>query len=329
MPLFAGGSVSGSSDAARLTATASRRNMGRAILGTRHQVLMTYVNLLSIDAQIDAWQEELKALDSLVGHIELGQEAGKYSRVDLLKTKVQQQNIVTKNQALQMARETNYATLMALLGESRESEVLFQLVPVDEIDTDIDLLPAAALMDSAMVRRSDLKALEDLAAAQRFNVSVVGGGRWPQVSIGGNFSGAHGGSINYDDTYWSVNAMVSLPLLDMGRRKNLTLKADQVARSAELDVQDLEGRIRAEVTAALAAVTNSRNNITTQQITLELAEEISRLEQLKYDSGRGDIDNLLKSLSSQRVAEASVTQSRHDLLIALNNLQLTIEGECR
>ena len=32
---------------------------------------------------------------------------------------------------------------------------------------------------------------------------------------------------------------------------------------------------------------------------------------------------------SQRVAEAALTEARHNLLIALNSLQLTIEGECR
>ncbi len=329
MPVYSGGSVSGSRNAARLIATASVHNMSRAVLAIRHRVLTTYISILTLDEQIIAWQEELKALESLLNHIELGQKAGKYSRVDFLKTKVQQQNTLTRNQALQMSRETSYAALLVLMGEPRDSVIQFNLQPVPEADISYEQLSATALLDSALIRRSDLQAMKDLAAAQRFNVSVMSGSRLPQVSIGGNFSGAHGGNIDFDDTFWSINAMVSLPLLDMGRRKNLSAKANQIARNAEFNVQDLEGLIRAEVTAAFAAVTNSRNNILTQQTTLELADEISRLDQLRYDSGRGDIDNLLKSLSNRRIAEAALTQSRHDLLIALNNLQLTIEGECR
>ena len=73
----------------------------------------------------------------------------------------------------------------------------------------------------------------------------------------------------------------------------------------------------------------AKSNIATQQTTLELATEVSRLEQLRYDTGRGDIDNLLKSKSGQSMAEASLAEARHNLLIALNSLQLTIEGECR
>jgi len=303
--------------------------MSHAVKGIRHQVLKTYVGLLSTDARIAASHAELNALNSLAGHIQLGQEAGKYSRVDLLKTQVQQQSVKAMNETLQLERSTGYANLMALLGEENRSENQYELRPLNSSAAEHPGLMTEALVDSALTRRTDLKALRDLAAAQRFNASAIGGSRLPQISVGGNFSGTHGGTNDFDDTFWSVNATVSLPLLDMGRRKNLAKKADLTAQSAALQVVDMEGQIRAEVVAAEAAVVNSRNNIEIQQSTLDLATEISRLENLRYESGRGDIDNLLKSLASQRVAEAALTQARNNLLTAWNNLQLTIEGECR
>ena len=329
LPIYTGGSVSGSKDAARRVALASQGNMSHAVKGIRHQVLKTYVGLLSTDARIAASHAELNALNSLAGHIQLGQEAGKYSRVDLLKTQVQQQSVKAMNETLQLERSTGYANLMALLGEENRSENQYELRPLNSSAAEHPGLMTEALVDSALTRRTDLKALRDLAAAQRFNASAIGGSRLPQISVGGNFSGTHGGTNDFDDTFWSVNATVSLPLLDMGRRKNLAKKADLTAQSAALQVVDMEGQIRAEVVAAEAAVVNSRNNIEIQQSTLDLATEISRLENLRYESGRGDIDNLLKSLASQRVAEAALTQARNNLLTAWNNLQLTIEGECR
>lgn len=329
LPLYGGGSVSGTRESARLSASASRTATDRAILGIRHQVLVTYVGILSLDAQMKAWQAQKEALDSLLGHIKLGQEAGKYSRVDLLKTQVEQQNVTMMAEALKLSRETRYASLMALLGENQNEIVTYELVPVDDAVLEFFVPPTAALVDSALTNRGDLQAMKDRAAAQHMNARAVKGTRLPQVSIGGNFSGSHGGTTDFDDTYWSVNATVSIPLFDMGRRKNLTTKANMTARSAELEVLNLESMIRAEVSAALAAVANAQSNITTQQIMVELATEVSRLEHLRYDSGRGDIDNLLKSESGQSLAEASLADARHNLLIAINNLQLTIEGECR
>jgi len=329
MPIYTGGSVSGTRDAARLKAEASRGNLSHAVLGIRHQVLKTYMDLLSVDARIVAWQDELNALNSLVSHIELGQEAGKYSRVDLLKTQVQQQNVVSMTHSLQLQRITGYASLMALRGEKSENGQRYDLIRLEDSTFDPPLQMTEALVDSAIIRRSDLRAMRDLAAARRFNASAISGSRLPQISVGGNFSGSHGGTIDFDDTFWSVNATVSVPLLDMGRRKNLSQKADLSAQSAALKVVDMEGKIRAEVIAAKSAFVNSQNNIKIQLSTLELASEISRLETLRYESGRGDIDNLLKALASECMAEAALMQARHNLLIAWNKLQLTIEGECR
>ncbi len=329
MPLYAGGSVSGTRESAKLSASASKVATQREILVMRHQVFVTYVSILSLEAQMNAWQAQKEALDSLVGHIELGQKAGKYSRVDFLKTKVEQQNVTMKAESIKLARETQYAALVSMLGETNNMDVIYELVPVGNNGSQSLLPSAAALVDSALANRGDLQAMKRMAAAQRFNVSVVKGSRLPQVSVGGNFSGSHGGTIDFDDTFWSVNATVSIPLLDMGRRKGLANKADMIARSSELDVLDLEAKIKAEVTSALAMVANAERNIETQHTTIELAQEVDRLEQLRYDSGRGDIDNLLKSKSGKSMAEASLAEARHNLLIALNNLQLTIEGECR
>jgi outer membrane protein TolC len=186
-----------------------------------------------------------------------------------------------------------------------------------------------ALVDSALARRSDLRALEDVAAAQRARAAVVHGSRRPQVRVAGRLTGTHGGTIDYDDTFWSVDATMTLPLMDMGRRKNLSRRADLDARAAELNVRDLEGRIRAEVAAALARVTARRSDVDTQWAAMELAAEFRRLERLKYDAGRGDIDNLLRARSGWRVAEAAWIRACYDLFVALDNLQLTSEGEGR
>ncbi len=329
LPIYNGGTLGGIKDSARRAASASEKTTNRVILGTRHQVLATYVTILSLDAQLVAWQNQNEALNSLVSHIELGKDAGKFSRVDLLKTKVEQQNVSMKTQSLEQSRATSYASLMALLGETGPEQIQYKLVPIDDAEQNLTVPSFTALVDSALANRGDLQAMKEMAAAQNSNVRVVNGSRLPQVSVGGNFSGSHGGNIDFDDTFWSVNATVSIPLLDMGRRKNMTVKAEMTARSAELDVLDKEGKIRAEVTAVLAAFATAKRNILTQQITLELATEVSRLEELRYNSGRGDIDNLLKSKAGKSLAEASLAGAKYNLVIALNNLQLTIEGECR
>ncbi len=329
VPLLGWGTVSGARESARLAARAGSDAARRTALEIRHRVLATYVGLLSLDARIAALEEELTALDSLVGHIELGWKTGQYSRVDVLKARVDYQTTTTRLRELEATRQGHYADLMALLGEDEVAPGRYRLVPIRLADTDTVLPPLADLVRQALHRRSDLQAARSAAAARRAAARIASGSRLPQVSIGGKLTGVYAGTIDYDDTYWSVDAMVSVPLFDMGRRKNLARKADLNARSAELDVKELEGRIRAEVAAALADIERARSAIATQQTALALATEVSRLEQLRYDSNRGDIDNLLRSRAQRRLAEASLIQARHDFVIALDNLQLVIEGDER
>ena len=329
VPLLGWGTIGGARDAARLAAAAGSAAARRAAREIRHRVVATYVGLLSLDARIDALNHELAALDTLVAHIELGWRAGQYSRVDLLKARVERQTTTTRLRELQAARQGRYADLMALLGEKDVTPGHYRLVPVQPAAADTALPPRDALIARALSRRSDLRAAARTAAARRAAARSAAGSRWPQLSVGGRLTGVRAGTIDYDDTYWSVDATISMPLLDMGRRKNLARKADLEARSAELGVAELAGRIRAEVTAALADVARARSEVAAQQTTLELAGEVSRLEQLRYDARRGDIDHLLRALAERRLAEAALIQARHDLVIALDNLQLAIGGDER
>jgi len=50
---------------------------------------------------------------------------------------------------------------------------------------------------------------------------------------------------------------------------------------------------------------------------------------LKYDNGRGNIDDLLQAKAKQKLSEARLVKSRYDLLVALKNLRKTIEGDIK
>ena len=51
LPIYGGGSVTSARESARLSAQASNTATDRAILRVRHQVLVTYVDILSLDAK--------------------------------------------------------------------------------------------------------------------------------------------------------------------------------------------------------------------------------------------------------------------------------------
>ena len=87
------------------------------------------------------------------------------------------------------------------------------------------------------------------------------------------------------------------------------------------------GRVAANPDKCAADVDRARGEIAARQAALDLAREVARLEQLRYDNGRGDMDDLLHAIAQRRVAESALIRARYDLLTALDALHLACEGE--
>ena len=327
VPLVGWGTVSGAREAARLGARAGAATAARTAAEIRHRVLATFLGVLALDEQIAALRQELAALDTLAAHVDLGERIGRYSRIDLLKSRVERENAAARLADLTAARRARYADLMALLGEQDPGATSYSLVPVTPAPADTVPPPVPELVATALARRSDLRAARAAAAARRAAARAARGARLPQLSVGGRLTGVHAGTIDYDDTYWTVDARLSLPLFDMGRRRQQARKAELEARGADLGAVDLADRIRAEVTAAAADVDRARGEIAARRAALDLAREVARLEQLRYDTGRGDMDDLLHALAQRRLAESALIRARYDLLTALDALHLACEGE--
>ena len=99
------------------------------------------------------------------------------------------------------------------------------------------------------------------------------------------------------------------------------------ASAARKRVTEVELRVRREVRSAVANVRLAEQAVENNRAALELAAEVSRIEQLKYNNGRGNIDDLLRARAQHKLSEAELVKARYDLLVALKNLKKTIEGE--
>ncbi|MDQ7007249.1 MAG: TolC family protein [Acidobacteriota bacterium] len=326
LPLYSGGALASATRAAQQGAAAARAGLLRATASLRHQVLATYAGLLSLDGQIVAWEQEKQALASLLEHIRLGEQAGRLAHVDSLKAQVRIQEAQARLADLRGRRASLDARLAALLGEERPPAggYVVAAIPAPELGS---LENEEALIAIALTRRSDLRQARHLEQERQAEAQVARAARRPQVQLDARLHGVHAAGYSFNDTYWTVAATASIPLSDMGRRRHLAERREHLARAAALNTRDLEGRIRAEVRSALAALRTARAALGAHRAALELAREVARLEQLKYDSGRGNIDDLLAARARLRGAESNLLQARNDLIVAADDLRTTIEGE--
>jgi len=327
LPLYTGGALKGNAQAARSGMEAKKSELASTIAAVTYQVAEAYIGLLSVQEQARAWETYRQALVSLKDNIRFGLENGKYARVDLLKVKYELKNVDLRLETLKSLQITGTATLVALMGVSRRTMAQYELQQVPFEERAVKLPDTETLVQDALENRHDLKAARRQALAQEIRVKVARADRYPQVNLDARLNGADGLNIGYDDQYWSVSANLSVPLLDFGRRKHAVRRALHQASAARQRVAEVAFQVRREVRSAVANVRLTEMTVDNNRAALALAAEVSRIEQLKYDNGRGNIDDLLRARAQYKLSEAELVKARYDLLVALKNLKKTIEGE--
>ncbi|RLE21991.1 MAG: hypothetical protein DRJ08_04775, partial [Acidobacteria bacterium] len=185
------------------------------------------------------------------------------------------------------------------------------------------------LTETAVKNRSDLKRMKELETISREHLKIAKAARLPKVTLDAKLNSVNGGNINYNDQFWSATVNVSIPVFDMGRRRREVRKAMHGMKAASHQVDAAKLQIQSEVIDAVAGVNRASQDVNTAKASLSFANEVAKLEQLKYDNGRGDIDDLLRAKSREKLAETGLIQARTDYFVAVENLRKTIEGDIK
>lgn len=115
----------------------------------------------------------------------------------------------------------------------------------------------------------------------------------------------------------------------MGRRLQKIKQAEKEKESAITLVKSKKLDIRKKVIDVYSKVKKEYQNYKTALSALTLQKEVARIEQLKYDNGRGDIDDLLFAKARKELAYANVVKAKYNFFIAVDELKKSIEGELK
>ncbi len=330
LPVYTGGALKSAYRAAALGMNARESELARTISIISYQVAEAYMGILGANEQITAWKTYIKTLKSLEKHIKLNVRQGKSAPVDILKVEYEIKGACLTIENLKRQKTILYAGLYALTGEPENGKSYeLELVPFESFNIKLNLPQIEKLEKAALKNRHDLKAMRHFAGVQDMKVKGAKAGRLPQITLDTRVSGARGLNLGYDDQYWSVSASFSIPIFDFGKRRHNIEKNLHDAAAAKQRAKELELMIKKEVRSAVSNVRLAQKEIETHKSALALAKEVSRIEQLKYDNGRGNIDDLLQAKARQKLSEARLVKSRYDLLVALKNLRKTIEGDIK
>ncbi|HSJ23758.1 MAG TPA: TolC family protein [Longimicrobiales bacterium] len=326
-PLYTAGRVGTALAIARNVRAAADFQVEESQAEIALQVRQAYFQTVLADEMVDIAREAFELADATLRQVELFRQQGTAAEFDVLRARVERDNLepgIIEAQNARRLAELNLKRLIHLPAE-QPIEPVTALTPVI---SDVD----RAELRASLNRRPALRALNEQVAAREGAVRIARADYLPSVGAAGNFTyQAFPTGLSPLDTDWrrdwSVAVQASVPLFNGFRTKGQVDQARAELRLAELQQAQVRQGLELELEAALGEFDAARARIEARRATVAQAERTLELAELRFRTGLAtqlDISNARLLLQQARVNEA---QSLFNYLNALARLERVSGGE--
>jgi outer membrane protein TolC len=270
-----------------------------------------YLQVIAAGARVETTRAQVATARTAYQQAVDRNTAGVAPRIDVTRTQV----ILQVNQQRQTALENDLAKLKIAFAR------IIGLPPAQEF-TLSDTLPFAPLagitFEQALLRayanRSDLKAAESQVHAAELARSAAAAERYPTVQVSGDY-GLIGSSPTSSHGTFGATAAVRLPLFQGGRVQGDIQLADAALQQRRAELQDLRGRIDAEVRSAFLDLTSAANQIRVAESNRGLAAETLTQARDRFAAGVADTLEVVQAQETVAMAEQDYISSlyQHNL----------------
>ena len=307
-------------DSSRASLSAAGEESRNTLLEVRSNVKAAFLALLLDYETARQRAESVRAFEQHLEQAKGFYEAGKKPWYDVTKAEVDlgnaQMSLAEASADIRDAR----ASLAGAIGVD----------PSEEFDITSPGLDIMSLPDGTESAAEEL-ALENMAdyraAALKIDAGVLtlrseARANAPSVSLSGGYSG----NANKDDFSnlemgWNTGLRMTVPIVDGGAQKARIDAAGAQIMSLESSREKLKQDILLEVLRAKNDLIKARERIRISELTLASAEENRRMAVGRYETGVGDPLEVTDALVSFADATLSNKKARHDLQLAIINLE--------
>jgi outer membrane protein len=322
LPLYSGGRTSGNVDAAKLQEESARDTSQWTEIDLVFRVTATYYSILAQRRVISAL---VTAEGAMVKNIErLDALVAERKAAPLDRQRMEVRLAAIKQQRVQEEAALNVQTLslLSLVGiDNRTSSV--QIVG-DLSKPGVAPSPSSeSLVQDAIARRPDCRALRAAVRAQERRTDVAQAGHYPQLSVQGSYGLRWGlwpseqpdGESALADV-GQVGLYLDVPLFEGGRVTADVREEQARLTSVRERLRQAELRVRLEVEAALLDFKSALERVELSEATIGQATEAFRVETEKHTEGKSTISDVLSAQSDLLDAEASRARALADANIA-------------
>ncbi len=295
IPLYTGGRLSATEDAASKESTASAEDARAGIHDLDLETTSAFWVVLTARESARVLDDALASFDRHSEDARARESVGMAAKSDVLAVEVERErSVLARLTAWNQAQVAN-ADLVRLVGAD-PGTVLAPVAPAE-----LPSVPAGnldGLVREALEARPEHRALAERLEAAEARVSAERSAYWPQAALAGGYDEARPNQRilpPHDewDSSWDVGVNVSLDVFDFGRTAAAVAHARALADAASRQLADVDARIRQEVTARLLDLESSRSAVPVAERALASATESQRVSEERFREGVAPSSELL------------------------------------
>lgn len=310
-------------ESSQLSYLASGENLEIAALTLSADVADRWYALLTQEAFIALYEEQLATLNHQLTLLDLRFSNGQTGADDLLQQQQQIESLSASLNAAKSEQQVIRQQLALLLGQSQLPEInLTATLP------ELSPIPATGLPAELASRRPDLKqAWLELQSRQK-DLIVADADRMPQIRLSASLlSSSQDINTLMDDWVSSLAASLTAPLFD-GQQRQAEVERQQAV------VEEAAHNYSQKVLSAFADIENALTKENAQQqqfdsidVQLNLAKQSEALKWVRYGNGDTTFLDVLSAQKSRLQLEQQQLQSHGQLLADRITLHRAIAGD--
>jgi len=312
-------------------ATLQRAMAQTALKLTREQLIYNvktlYVNILAQQDLAVSQAAYSDALAKLHQRITRELEQGRKARIDQLKAAAEEE----KARAALTRIRGNIRIMKAALASLLDIEPTFTLSPLEispEAMSPVRQDPSGQIQGLDRLRLSELTIEKNRKNAEKAKSAL-----YPQLifssGYGQNFgpndtTNLHSGDWNNQEV-WQAGLNLRWNIFDFGVSRAKIRKARLAARQSELEHRRILLELRKEIQEAVTKINTALSDHVSARAEEELTTESAAIEQVRYDKGAADINDLLQAMARRQLAASRVTETAYGYLAARYYLDYLLE----
>jgi NodT family efflux transporter outer membrane factor (OMF) lipoprotein len=267
-----------------------------------------YLSVLAIRRRIAIANDNIAAIDRILGVIKLRVKAGASSGLDLAREQAQLEAVSAQLPGLETLEKQSLFSLAVLLGVPPEG------FDVKGQNLDAILAPKVApgLPSDLLLRRPDIAQAEANLASAHANVDAARAAFLPQISLtgtGGFLSSAIGTLLQGSNFGYSYGAGLLQTIFDGGKLIGQKRLAVGVQKELVADYQSAVLHAYADVETALVQVANSARAEDHLKREADAARKAFQISELQYRHGATDLLSVLQAQQTLFSAEDQLAQA--------------------